>query len=108
MPARSPSFIFDLFPAKDAAERLRIELATVHELDSRVYSEVDTVVLLIEGRLPVWGYASWWRWWSGQTTSKGRWIYACAPTVNAATAARLIVARYTELIAAQPPGTGRR
>lgn len=104
----SVSFAFDVRPAAEAAEELQAELSMTHSLASRVYSEQDVTVVMVEGVLAVWGYDGRWRWWTGRTDPSGRWIYAYAYRSNPASAARLIMARYTELIAAPSVGTGRR
>lgn len=108
MSASATSFVYDLSPPEDAAKRLWSELSTVHRIASRVCIMQDVVVLMVGGLLPVWGYGSRWRWWTGRTGPDGQWIYSCAYTINAGCAARLIASRYAELIAAQAVGAGRR
>ncbi|MFI9552717.1 hypothetical protein [Nonomuraea endophytica] len=102
------SFPDELSPVDRVAHQLHTELYTAHRLISRVHIMGDVAVLLVEGMLVVYGHSSLWHWWSGEIEQNGRWMYRTAPIANAGASARLITARFTELIAAQPHEVGRR
>ncbi|MGW5688888.1 hypothetical protein [Nonomuraea sp. NPDC003754] len=92
-----------LRPADEVAEQLQVQLHAAHRIDSVVRHGEGVALVLISTDLVVWTDGDTWWWRTGQTTRRGRWIYARASTENVATAARRIALRCAELHGGEQP-----
>lgn len=82
--------------AARCAERLRTELER-HGVAADVHEGYGLALVSVWVELVVWTDGRWFRWGSGRTSTSGRPVYAFAPVLDVATAARRVADRYRQL-----------